>query len=279
MSINNEYLLKICAIGSGNVEKTRLIRKYAENKFEANYLPTLGVDITTKRIVVNKKPVKLILVDTAGQEFFGKLRPSYYRGASACTILFNQNDRRSFEAVPNWLKEFSKYIPLSVPVALVCITSDCEEVSSEEGQCLAEVLNCGYFECTLKNGPQLAKVFTFLAHQALEEPEKQDSLKIRLPFSQTDKDIQIVTCLLLPEFHKSKKTRFSREDVLDLWVQQERFLGNKKAESFLRNRLLRPRLTSLIKSLQKVPNAHLSIAFTQPKRGRPKVLLVLNKRD
>ncbi|MHA2075853.1 MAG: Rab family GTPase, partial [Candidatus Hodarchaeales archaeon] len=83
----------ICAIGSSDLEKTTLIRRFAEGKFTTNYLPTLGVDITTKKIQVDDNNIKLILVDTAGQEFFGKLRPSYYRGASACTIFFSLHKR------------------------------------------------------------------------------------------------------------------------------------------------------------------------------------------
>ncbi|PWI48570.1 hypothetical protein CEE45_05880 [Candidatus Heimdallarchaeota archaeon B3_Heim] len=120
---NNEYLLKICAIGSGNTGKTLFIRKFAENKFDTNYLPTLGVDITTKKINVGNNQVKLILVDTAGQEFFGKLRPSYYRGASAGLIFCNINDRKSIEAIPNWLTEFEKHLSYRthVPMGIVVI--------------------------------------------------------------------------------------------------------------------------------------------------------------
>ncbi len=122
----NEYLLKICAIGSSNSEKTRIIRRFAEGKFTTNYLPTLGVDITTKKIQVDDNNIKLILVDTAGQEFFGKLRPSYYRGASACTIFFSLNKRETFHAVPLWLKEFRKHIPgSSIPISLIAV-SNCE---------------------------------------------------------------------------------------------------------------------------------------------------------
>ena len=277
MSTDNEYLLKICAIGSGDVEKTTLIRKFAENKFDGNYLPTLGVDITTKKIEVDNKPIKLILVDTAGQEFFGKLRPSYYRGASACTIFFNQNDRRSFEAVPSWWREFKKYIPSSVPVALLCVTSDCEEVSSEEGQCLAIALNCGYFECTLKNGPQMAKIFDYLAREAIGDPLKADFPDMSPVPSKLKKDIEIIVCLLQSKFRKSQKTKFTREEVLDLWVEQERYLNSQKSKSFIRNRLLRPRMASLITFLHKNPDTHLSVIYKRSKRGKPKAILVLNK--
>jgi len=119
---SNEYLFKICAIGSPNMPKTSLIRRYAENKFDKNYLPTLGVDITTKKIRIDNYNVKLILVDTAGQEFFGKLRPSYYRGASACMIFFLIEDKLSISAIPNWIAEFRKYISSKdIPIMLLGI--------------------------------------------------------------------------------------------------------------------------------------------------------------
>ncbi len=170
MGNNNEYLLKVCAIGSGNVGKTSLIRRFAENKFDTNYLPTLGVDITTKKITLDDIQVKLILVDTAGQEFFGKLRPSYYRGASACLIMFALNDDNSFTAIPNWLNEFQKYIP-DVPIALAGNKKDLVEertVSEKDARKVAEELNMEYYETSAKEGGlEIEEIFQSLAQQVI----------------------------------------------------------------------------------------------------------------
>jgi Ras-related protein Rab-1A len=172
---NNDevYLLKICAIGSGNVGKTSLIRRFAEEKFDTNYLPTLGVDITTKKIKIDNKPVKLILVDTAGQEFFGKLRPSYYRGASACLIMFAINDKKSFEAIPSWLNEFTKYIQPPVPIALAGNKKDLVDdrvVSEKEARKVADELNMTYTETSAKEGgSEIIEIFTSLAKQVIPE--------------------------------------------------------------------------------------------------------------
>ncbi len=127
-SKSNEYLLKICAFGSGNTGKTDFIRRFAEDKFDGNYLPTLGVDITTKKLMIGGKKVKLILVDTAGQEFFGKLRPSYYRGGSAGLVICNIHDRKTIEEIPNWIKEFRNHIPTpSIPMAIAIILNEVEK--------------------------------------------------------------------------------------------------------------------------------------------------------
>ena len=169
----NEYLLKICAIGSGSVGKTSLIRRFAEGKFTTNYLPTLGVDITTKKIEVDDNNVKLILVDTAGQEFFGKLRPSYYRGASACLILFALNEKSSYDAIPGWIAEFRKHIPgPNVPIALAGNKKDLEDqrlVSSEEARTLAEANDMEYHETSAKlGGNEIEEIFRALTRNALE---------------------------------------------------------------------------------------------------------------
>lgn len=173
MNQKSEYLLKICAIGSGNVGKTSLIRRYAEDKFDGNYLPTLGVDITTKKIVVKDTPTKLILVDTAGQEFFGKLRPNYYRGASACLILFALNDRATFSSVPTWLEEFRKHIPSpDIPIALAGNKKDLEKervVTEIEAHKLAESLDMKYYETSaLAGGSVIVEIFQDLAKQVIK---------------------------------------------------------------------------------------------------------------
>jgi small GTP-binding protein len=128
----SEYLLKICAIGSGDVQKTEIIRKYAEDKFDGNYLPTLGVDITTKKIVINRTQTKLIIVDTAGQEFFGKLRPNYYRGASGALIFCNLYNRKSIESIPSWLEEFKKHIPSpDIPISIVLVINQIGKITDQ----------------------------------------------------------------------------------------------------------------------------------------------------
>ncbi|MHA2226050.1 MAG: Rab family GTPase [Candidatus Hodarchaeales archaeon] len=168
----DEYLLKICAIGSGSVGKTSLIRRFAEGKFTTNYLPTLGVDITTKKIEIQENIVKLILVDTAGQEFFGKLRPSYYRGASACLIMFALNEKSSYDSIPTWLAEFRKHIPdVNVPIALAGNKKDLEnerQVSTEEARTLATANDMFYYETSAKlGGTEIEEIFRGLTLKAL----------------------------------------------------------------------------------------------------------------
>ncbi|MHA1996121.1 MAG: hypothetical protein ACW97Z_16415 [Candidatus Hodarchaeales archaeon] len=171
-SSDMEYLLKICVIGSVTPLKAEFIHTFVGYKNVQENLPTLGVDIRTNRFWIDEIQVKLIIVDTAGQEFFGKLRPSYYRGASAAIILFDKCSRETFAAVPNWLKEFQKYIQPPVPIAMVGLitksNTSVQEIPTEEGQNLATHLKLAYFETKSTDQQQVRKVFTYLARKVIE---------------------------------------------------------------------------------------------------------------
>jgi hypothetical protein len=114
------FLLKICCMGGK--KKTELIRKIVPGKFTTNYLPTLGVDITTKKINTQGIISKLIIVDTAGQEFFSKLRPSYYRGASVGIIFVEEDELQTIKrVVENYKTEFRKNVSDDIDLHVVRI--------------------------------------------------------------------------------------------------------------------------------------------------------------
>ena len=163
------YLVKICIVGTPNELKTKLNRTFCGYQTDPDTLLTLGVEVLTNQIQVAANLVKLILVDTAGQQFFGKLRPSYYQGASAAIITFAKEDRTSFKAVKGWYEEFKKHIPQpSVPIALVGFITDSEEVTTEEGQNLAEELGVSYYETKPSDRSIMADVCQDLSFKILK---------------------------------------------------------------------------------------------------------------
>ncbi len=51
-TFDSDYVFKIVAVGNGGTGKTSCFRRFALNKFETSYLMTLGVDFTTKDIII-----------------------------------------------------------------------------------------------------------------------------------------------------------------------------------------------------------------------------------
>ncbi|MHA1448098.1 MAG: hypothetical protein ACTSP4_01605 [Candidatus Hodarchaeales archaeon] len=88
-------------------------------------------------------------------------------------------------------------------------------------------------------------------------------------------DLLIVKGLLLDEHKRSQKTEFSRDEVLDLWLAKERGIGNKKSTNYLKDQVLRPRLSSVILILEENLDVHIHIVNKSQERGRPKKMLCL----
>ncbi len=154
----DEWLLKVCIVGSNTDLNHRFGNLTADSRYSKNYLPTSGFDIPIKRLKVDNEIVKLIIVILAGEEFFRISRKGKYRGASGCLILFDKGEKDTFIAIPDWYKEFTDICGSSVPIAMVCIETDKEEITIEEGQRLAEQLNIGYYETTIKDKQKVSQI-------------------------------------------------------------------------------------------------------------------------
>jgi len=156
--MRDKYVLKICSSGSYQVGKTSLIRRYAEGTFTSNYMPTIGVDITSKLITVNNQQVKIILHDTAGQEVFGRLRRFYYEGSVGCLVIYDITRRETFDSIEHWVDDYRSVRGDDKPVVLIGNKIDLENqrtVSTEEGREIAKSLDIPFYECSAKLGGKL----------------------------------------------------------------------------------------------------------------------------
>lgn len=171
---NHDFVFKIIAVGSGGVGKTSLIRRFAHNKFEESYLYTLGVDFTTKLIELGKYRIKLVCVDTAGQENYSKLRPNYYLGGNGALIVFDVTDMKSFEDVSQWLNELKQFIG-DIPIVLVGNKIDRESErlipKKEMGNTAKSYDMISSYETSAKLGIGVDDIFRELAIAILKKHE------------------------------------------------------------------------------------------------------------
>ncbi len=167
MSNENGYLLKISISGKNTELNKQFGRITADNVFDRDDLPTLGVDIPTKKITLDSLQVKLIITITAGEDFFRPNRPSFFRGSSAGIFLFGKDDRKAYQMVKDFHREFKQKITIQVPTAIVGIITESEEVTREEGEQLAKELNGQYFETQIADKTQIEHIFQILAKQGI----------------------------------------------------------------------------------------------------------------
>lgn len=80
---------KIVFVGDVAVGKTAIISRFIDNKYKENYEASIGVDFCSKNLRYQGKNVKIQIWDSAGQERYKALIPTYIRGASIIFIVFD----------------------------------------------------------------------------------------------------------------------------------------------------------------------------------------------
>merc|ERR1712224_29315 len=76
-----DHLFKVLLIGDSCVGKSQMLLRFADDSFNQETEPTIGVDFKICTRSVDGEVVKLTLWDTAGQERFRTITSSYYRGS------------------------------------------------------------------------------------------------------------------------------------------------------------------------------------------------------
>ena len=152
---------KIVFIGNPTAGKTSLLNRICNDKFEENYDSTIGVDFFTKTVFYNETIFKLQLWDSAGQEKYRALIPSYLRGASIIFLVYDLNHHESFESINNWLEFINQYAnKQQVKLVLVGNKKDLErKVTIDEGKNLAQKEGMIFFETSAKTGEGVVEMF------------------------------------------------------------------------------------------------------------------------
>jgi len=152
---------KIVFIGNPSTGKTSLLNRICNDKFLPDYDSTIGVDFFTKTIYYNENIFKIQLWDSAGQEKYRSLIPSYLRGASIIFLVYDLTWRESFDAIKSWLGFVNQYTSKDqVKLVLVGNKSDLErKVKNEEGKKLAEKEGMLFFETSAKTADGIVDMF------------------------------------------------------------------------------------------------------------------------
>jgi len=151
---------KVVFVGDMSVGKTSIVLRFIGNKFTDIYNLTVGVDFFTKTIVYKGKSIKLQIWDSAGQEKYKALIPSYVRGASIIFLVYDVTRKETFLNIKSWL-DFIRNIKFENSIIVLCgnkIDVD-KQVSYEEGENFAKKENLMFFEVSAKTLNNLNNMF------------------------------------------------------------------------------------------------------------------------
>ncbi|CAD7942900.1 unnamed protein product [Amoebophrya sp. A120] len=166
MADDYDHLIKLLLLGDSAVGKSSLLMRFTEDKFEQNFVITIGVDFRMKTIERGNKKLRVQVWDTAGQERFRTITPAYYRSAMGVVMCYDITDDATFDNVEMWLNNLDQHGSSDVQKILIGNKSDLEEkrkVPKERGFELAAKHKMQFYETSAKTGDFVEDAFNDIA--------------------------------------------------------------------------------------------------------------------
>lgn len=168
---------KICLIGDFAVGKTSLVRRFVDRQFSDQYLSTIGVKISRKKISVlpkktdNPDLIQLMIWDIEGQTRFKEIAPSYLQGASGAVIVA---DLTRFDTINHLSQHIDLFLSINPKGIIIIAFNKSDLVKSEFiQQQTQEYLSfnnekvTSVYQTSAKTGIYVDEMFNDLAQQLI----------------------------------------------------------------------------------------------------------------
>ena len=150
---------KIIFVGDAGVGKTTIISRIMGNPYNEIYEPSIGVDFMSKTIKYHGQNIKLQMWDTAGQEKYKGLIPSYVRNSSVVFEVYDISVKASFDNIPKWINFIKTIENTTLVLCANKIDLENREVKKEDGEELAKKENISFFEVSAKTDENIKNMF------------------------------------------------------------------------------------------------------------------------
>ena len=159
----------------GAVGKSALSQRFVMNIFSEFYDPTIE-DTYSVKIKLHNKECSLSILDTAGQDDFAAMRPTYIRQSQGFILVYAVDDPTSFEQVISLYNEIIRTKSTSdVPITIVGNKCDLEKrcVTKVEGEALAQDMKAGFFETSALTNYNVSQVFMDIAEKCWQQSNQE----------------------------------------------------------------------------------------------------------
>ena len=150
---------KIIFVGDAAVGKTSIINRIVDNPFNESYEMSIGVDFMSKNLRYHGQNIKLQIWDSAGQEKYKGLIPSYVRNSSIVFVVYDISSKNSFNNVPSWISFIKSIENTKIILCGNKIDLTTREVQKNEGEKFAQKEGIPFFEVSAKTNDNIKLMF------------------------------------------------------------------------------------------------------------------------
>ena len=162
------------------------------DEYNPRQLSTYALTLFRKELNLDNANITVDFWDTAGQESFNRMHPSYYYRAHCCLLLFDVTRKLTYQHLADWYKELREYCE-NIPVVLVANKIDVDYNVTRKEFKFAAKHNLPFFFVSAADGTNVVKVFESAIREAKTFKESGgDILSDMLDFLQEKENTQAV---------------------------------------------------------------------------------------
>ena len=170
----------VSVLGTGGVGKSALTLRFVRDFFVQDWDPTIE-DAYRKPVDVDNESCLLDILDTAGQDDFESLRPSWMIGKDGYVFVFSLDHPQSLDELNPFLElhhqlNEGRRVPIVLAANKKDLVQDAQKQADarERGMRKAAELGAKYIETSAKTGENVQEVFEIFVRQvrSLRRPPK-----------------------------------------------------------------------------------------------------------
>lgn len=150
--------IKIICLGDSAVGKSKLVERFLLDGYKSHSLSTYALTMFRHKTKVDDETVLVDIWDTAGQEKFNNLHPSYYHDAHACIMVFDCTRKPTYKSLSRWHAELREYRP-EIPCLCAANKIDANPTVTKKSFHLPQKLKMPLYFVSASDGTNVVKLF------------------------------------------------------------------------------------------------------------------------
>ena len=168
--------LKLILLGDSAVGKSKLVERFLLQNYIERTSSTHALTMYRHVTEIDGQQAEIDIWDTAGQEAFNKLHPSYYYGAHAAILVFDATRKITYENLQTWYNEMRTHCP-HIPCIVIANKIDLDPRATKRKYQFVIDLKVPFNFVSAADGTNVVQIFRdalTMAQNYKKNPPKDD---------------------------------------------------------------------------------------------------------